>query len=173
MIEQNTLVAEPAQVIPADRKSFRNISPDHKRALGKAQEGLERPLADRDTRLAQANEQLRHEIQERRHAEELLLKEQRYFRCLLELQDRDRQVGSCEIHDGLVQQLAAVIIQLEVFSWLTGQSDNEVCKTFETGLQRLNECMREALWIIRLCPTPLVVGGIDPGLLQQIQDNFK
>ena len=64
--------------------------------------------------------------QERRHAEELLLKEQRYSRCLLELQDGDRQVDSYEIHDGLVQQFAAVIIQLEVFSWLTGQSDNEV-----------------------------------------------
>ena len=87
MIEQNTLVSEPAQVVPTDSKSFRNISPDHKRALRKAQEGLERPVPDRTASLAQANEQLRHEIQERRHAEELLLKEQRYLRCLLELQD--------------------------------------------------------------------------------------
>ena len=115
MFKQNTSVAKPADVIPTNGKSFESISPDHKRALSKTQEGLERPVAESAARLAQANEQLRHEIKERRHAEELLLKEQRYLRYLLELQDRDRQMVSYEIHDGLVQQLAAAIMQLEMF----------------------------------------------------------
>ena len=47
MIRQNTHVAKPTAVIPADRKSLRN-----------AQEGLEQPVADRAARLPQANEQL-------------------------------------------------------------------------------------------------------------------
>ena len=112
MIEQNTLVAKPTAIILTDS------TPDHKRALRKAQEGLERGAADRTARPAQANEQLRHEVEERRHAEERLLKERRYLRYLLEVQDRDRQMVSYEIHDGLVQQLAAAIMQLEMFGQL-------------------------------------------------------
>ena len=68
MIKQNTLVAEPTEVIPTDSKSLR-----------KAHEGLDQRVADPAAGLAQVNEQLRHEIKERRHAEQLLLKEVR--RC--------------------------------------------------------------------------------------------
>lgn len=145
MTRQNTLASEPTEVIPTDSKS-----------LCKAQEGLERRAPDRTAGLAQANEQLRHEIKERRHAEELLLKEQRYLRYLLELQDRDRQMVSYEIHDGLVQQLAAAIMQLEMFSRFTGRSDDEVWRTFETGQQRLNECMREARRLINGLRSPIL-----------------
>jgi signal transduction histidine kinase len=95
-------------------------------------------------------------VKERRHAEQLLLKEQRYLRDLLELQDRDRQMVSYEIHDGLVQQLVAAIMQLEMFRRLAGQSHNEVWKTFETGLQRLNECMREARQLINGLRSPVL-----------------
>jgi signal transduction histidine kinase len=95
-------------------------------------------------------------IKERRHAEELLLKEQQYLRYLLELQDRDRQLVAYEIHDGLVQQLAAAIMQLEMFSRLTGRSDNEAWKTFETGRQRLNECMRDARRLINGLRSPVL-----------------
>jgi signal transduction histidine kinase len=127
------------------------------RALRKAQEGLERQVTDRTARLAQANERLRHEIKERRQAEGLLLKERRYLRYLLELQDRDRQMVSYEIHDGLVQQLAAGLMQLEMFIRLTGQTDDEAgWKTFETGLQRLNECMREARRLINGLRSPIL-----------------
>jgi len=75
---------------------------------------------------------------------------------LLELQDRDRQMVSYEIHDGLVQQLAAAIMQLEMFGRLAGRSDNEAWQTFETGLQRLNECMREARQLINGLRSPLL-----------------
>ena len=156
MIKQNTLVAKPTEVIPTDSKSCKSISPDHKRALRKAQEGLERQVADRTAKLAQANEQLRHEIKERRHAEELLLKEQRYLRYLMELQDRDRQMVSYEIHDGLVQQLAAAIMQFEMFSRLAGRADNEVWKTFESGLAMLSESMREARRLINGLRSPIL-----------------
>ena len=84
-------------------------------------------MADRTAGLAQANEQLRHEIKERRQTEELLRKEQRYLRYLLELQDRDRQMVSYEIHDGLVQQLAAAIMQLEIFG--RAQQDGQTTRS--------------------------------------------
>ena len=63
---------------------------------------------------------------------------------------------SYEIHDGLVQQLAAAIMQLEMFGRLAGRSDNEVWKTFETGLQRLHECMREARQLINGLRSPVL-----------------
>jgi hypothetical protein len=44
MIKQNTLVAKPTEVIPADSTSFKSLSPNHKWALRKAPEGLERPI---------------------------------------------------------------------------------------------------------------------------------
>ena len=150
MIKQNTLGAKATEVIPT------SISPDHKRALRKAQEGLERQGADGIAGLAQANDQLSHEIKERRQTEDLLRKEQRYLRYLLELQDRDRQMVSYEIHDGFVQQLAAAIMELETFGRLAGRSDNEVWKTFETGQQRLNECMREARRLINGLRSPIL-----------------
>jgi signal transduction histidine kinase len=156
MIKQNTHVARPTEVIPADGEPYTSISPNRKPALRKAQAGLEPGPADRPARVAQANEQLRREIKERRHAEELLLKEQRYLRHLLELQDRDRQMVSYEIHDGLVQQLAASIMQFETFGRLTGRTDDEVWKTFQTGLQSLKECMREARELINGLRSPVL-----------------
>jgi len=95
---------------------------------------------------------------------------------LLELQDRDRQMVSYEIHDGLVQQLAAAIMQLEMFGRLAGRSDNEVWQTFETGLQRLNECMREARQLINGLRSPVmdelgVVAAIEDLISQNSNHN--
>ena len=145
MTEENTLVGEPTDVIPADSKSLR-----------KTLEGLERPVADRAAGQAQANEQLRHEIKERRHAEELLLKEQRYLRYLLELQDRDRQMVSYEIHDGLLQQLAAAMMQFKMFSRVTVPEAKKDWKTFESGLEMLNESMLEARRLINGLRPPIL-----------------
>ena len=46
---------------------------------------------------------------------------------------------SYEIHDGFVQQLAAAIMQLEMFGRLAERSDNEVWKTFELAWQGFND----------------------------------
>lgn len=128
----------------------------YERALHKAQQELERRVADRTAKLAQANDHLRHEIKERRQTEELLQKEQRYLRYMLELQDRDRQLIAYEIHDGLVQQLAGAIMQLEMFSRVTAQEAKQGGKTFESGLEMLNECMREARHLIGGLRSPIL-----------------
>ena len=145
MFKQNTFVAKPTEVIPTNRKS-----------LPKAQDGLERRVPDRTARLGQVNEQLRREIKERRRAEELLLKEQRYLRYLLELQDRDRQMVSYEIHDGLVQQLAAAMMQFEMFNRLAGHEAKVDWKTFESGMAMLSESMREARRLINGLRSPIL-----------------
>ena len=103
-----------------------------------AQEELEQRVADRTATLAKTNQRLRHEIKERKQADETIRKEHQYLQYLLDLQDRDRKLISCELHDGLVQQLAGAIMRFE-----TGQLD--------TGLRMLRECMREARWLIQGC----------------------
>ena len=166
MFKQNTFVAKPTEVIPAVSKSLRE-----------AQAGLERRVPDRAAQLAQTNGQLRHEIKERRRAEELLLKEQRYLRYMLELQERDRQMVSYEIHDGLVQQLAAAMMQFEMFSRATGHKAKAVWKTFETGVQMLSESMREARRLINGLRSPIldelgVVAAVED-LISQNSDQEK
>jgi signal transduction histidine kinase len=120
----------------------------YERALRKAQDELERRSADRAARLAKANEHLRQQIKERRHAERLLQKEQRYLRHMLELQDRDRQLIAYEIHDGLVQQLAAAIMRFEIISQVTEDKSAEARKTLASGVEMLGQCMREARRLI-------------------------
>ena len=96
------------------------------------------------------------ETKERRQAEEHSLKEQQYLRHLLELQDRDRQMVSYEIHDGFVQQLAAAIMHFAAFRRLKGEGDDQVWKSFEAGIQTLNDCMREARQLIRGLRSPIL-----------------
>ena len=87
---------------------------------------------------------MRQEIRDARQAEALLQKEQRYLRHTLELQDRDRQLVAYEIHDGLVQQLAAAIMQLEMFGRGAGQPAAAAGDGFAGALEMLGRCMREA-----------------------------
>jgi signal transduction histidine kinase len=96
------------------------------------------------------------EIGERRQTGELSLKELQHLRYLLELQDRDRQMVAYEIHDGFVQQLAAGIMHFAAFSELQGRGGDETWKSFETGLQRLNDCMREARQLIGGLRSPIL-----------------
>lgn len=136
----------------------------------KSQEGLERRTPDRAARLMRANEQLRHEVREHRHAEELLLKEQRHLRHLLELQDRERQLVAYEIHDGLAQQLAAAIMQLELFDRPSGHNGD--ADGFKLGLQRLHECMRETRRLINGLRSPILDElGVAPAIEELISQN--
>ena len=147
---------EETEVVPTDSKPSKTTSPDHKRALRKAHEALEGPVADRTARLSQTKEQLRHEIKKRQDTEKLLLKEQRHLRYLMELQDRDQRMVAYEIHDGLAQQLAAAIMQFEMFSRVTGHQATGVWKTFETGRAMLSESMREACRLINCLRSPIL-----------------
>ena len=134
------------------------------RALHTAQKELDQRVADRTATLAKTNQRLRHEIKERKQTEETIRKEHQYLQYLLELQDRDRQLISCELHDGLVQQLAGAIMRLEA-----GQLD--------VGLPILKECMKEARWLIHGLRPPIldeygVVAAIEE-LVSQEEDNGK
>ena len=58
------------------------------------------------------------DITERKQAEEALRKEYRNLKHLLHSSDHERQLIAYEIHDGLAQQLAAALMQLQAFDHL-------------------------------------------------------
>jgi signal transduction histidine kinase len=103
-------------------------------------------------------------IEERKQTEETLRQENQHLKNLLALQDRDRQLICCELHDGLVQQLVGAIMQLE-----TGHHD--------VGLDMLRKCMKEARCLIEgLRPPILDEGGVVvaiENLVSQEDDNGK
>jgi signal transduction histidine kinase len=74
---------------------------------------------------------------------------------------------SYEIHDGLVQQLAAAIMQFEVFSRVAEQKAEKAWKTFESGVGMLNECMREARRLINGLRSPILD---EFGLVAAVED---
>ena len=138
-----------------------------------AQAGLERRVADRTAKLAETNRSLRHEIRERKQVEETLRKEHQYLQYLLELQERDRQLISCELHDGLVQQLVGAIMQFEALSSVERFAGRE---ELDAGLRMLKECMREARWLIHGLRPPIldeygVVAAIEELVSQSGDEN--
>jgi len=120
----------------------------------KVPEEPEQRVADHAATLVETNQRLRHEIKERKHAEQTIRKERQYLQYLLDLQDRDRQLISCELHDGLVQQLAGAIMRFEA-----GHLD--------AGLELLRACMKEARWLINGLRPPILD---ECGLVAAIED---
>ncbi len=102
--------------------------------------------------------------EEHKRIEETLRQENQHLKNLLALQDRDRQLICCELHDGLVQQLVGAIMRLEA-----GQLD--------AGLHLLRKCLKEARCLIEgLRPPILDEGGVVAAienLVSQEDDNGK
>lgn len=73
------------------------------------------------------------DISERKKAEEEIRREDRVLRQMLKAQDRERQLVSYEIHDGLAQQLTAAIMQFQAFEQTKHSNALEAQKLFEAG----------------------------------------
>ena len=72
--------------------------------------------------MTQTVAQLRKELQARTLAEEALRQERRKLEHLLRASDHERQLIAYEIHDGLAQQLAAAIMQLQTYARTEGRA---------------------------------------------------
>ena len=58
------------------------------------------------------------DITERKQSEETLHREHRTLKYLLECSDHERQLISCEIHDGLAQQLVGALMQFDAYEFM-------------------------------------------------------
>jgi len=81
------------------------------KALRNAHDKLERRVEERTAELVKANKKLKRQIQERKHAENLVLN---LSQLLMQAQEQERQMISCELHDSIAQNLSTLKIGCEL-----------------------------------------------------------
>jgi len=92
------------------------------------------------------------DITEQKEAESQLQREQEHLKRLLELYDRDRQLVSYEIHDGLAQHLAGAMMHLETARQLNvamPEAAKRACDLVRTLLARSLEEARRLISDLR------------------------
>jgi PAS domain S-box-containing protein len=98
------------------------------------------------------------DITERKRAEEMLKKEHRTLKHLLQSSDHERQLIAYEIHDGLAQQLAAAIMQFETYIHQKDITPRKAKKAYSAAMTMLRqghaECRR-------------LISGVRPPILDE------
>ena len=95
---------------------------------------------------------------ERRQAQEALKKEHRTLKHLLQSSDHERQLIAYEIHDGLAQQLAGAIMQLDTYSYQKDNRPKEAAKAYEAAITMLRQAHFE---------TRRLISGVRPPILDE------
>ncbi len=90
--------------------------------------------------------------------EAALRKELRMLKQLLDASDHERQIIAFEIHDGLAQQLAGAIMQLQTFARLKETDPQGAAEAFDAGMTMLRQGHLEARRLI---------GGVRPPVLDE------
>lgn len=80
-----------------------------------------------------------HDVTERKKAEELLRREHRTLKHLLQSSDHDRQLIAYEIHDELAQQLAGAIMHFQAFQHQKETRPKDAAKDFNTAMTMLQK----------------------------------
>jgi PAS domain S-box-containing protein len=96
------------------------------------------------------------DISERKRAQEALAKEHRNLKHLLHASDHERQLIAYDIHDGLAQQLAGAIMQIQTFTHLKDKSPKEAAKALDAGLTMLQQGHFEARRLIAGVRPPIL-----------------
>lgn len=124
--------------------------------------------------LTRTNRRLQFEITVRKEAADELRNELRALRRILWAHDRDRQLIAYDIHDGLSQQLAAAIMELETFERLRAAGADEASsqRSFEAGMNILRESLVEARRLISgVQPPVLDEAGVVAAIEKLIQES--
>lgn len=98
------------------------------------------------------------DITRQKQAADAVKKERRLLRQLLDLNERDRQMTAYEIHDGLAQQLAGALFELEA----AGRLWREDPARAESAQQRAAEALRRSIDEARR-----VISGLRPPILDE------
>lgn len=96
------------------------------------------------------------DIGERKRADEALQREHRTLKHLLQSSDHERQVIAYEIHDGLAQQLAGAIMQLETYAYQKDHKPKEAVKAFNAATTMLRQAHYEARRLISGVRPPIL-----------------
>lgn len=96
------------------------------------------------------------DMTKRVETEQALLAERRFLNRLLELHDRDRQLISYELHDGIVQDMTAALMFLEATRPLEDLENAPPDDAFARGLQLLRGSIDEARRLINGLRPPVL-----------------
>lgn len=97
-----------------------------------------------------------HDTTERKQAQEALERERQSLWRMLQASDHERQIISCEIHDGLAQYLAAANLQFQVFDYLRESNPEEAKKAYDAGVQLVSQSHFEARRLISDVRPPVI-----------------
>ncbi len=122
-----------------------------------ANDELESRVADRTRELLSANEQLKHEVDVRRAAEQALRDEQELLLATLQQHDNDRKLVAYEIHDGLAQYLTAAVMHLSAFAHATRKQNGD-----SSQLELVRQLLRRSLDEARR-----LISGLRPPILDE------
>ena len=112
------------------------------------------------------------DITEHKLACEALESEQELLRHTIEMQDRERQLISYEIHDGLVQYVTGALMQLQALHGKAGSP--ELARQFEPVLSVLQKAVAEGRRLVNGIRTPaLDEGGIGAALEYLIDEEDR
>ncbi len=98
------------------------------------------------------------DITERKRAEDILHKEHRTLKHLLQSSDHERQIIAYEIHDELAQQLAGALMQFETYAHQKEQNPHLAAKAFDAGMTMLQQGHFE---------TRRLIAGVRPPILDE------
>ena len=111
------------------------------------------------------------DITERRNAQAALERERQTLRRLLQSSDHERQLIAYEIHDGLAQQLAAAIMQLQTSEHLKKRQPANAKTAYEAGVQMLRQAHAEARRLISGVRPPILdESGIAAAIAHLVHD---
>jgi len=96
------------------------------------------------------------DVTERRHAQAALERERRTLKHMLQASDHERQLIAYDIHDGLAQQLAGAIMQLEVFNHHKETKPRQADDAFRAGMTMLRQGHYEARRLISGVRPPIL-----------------
>ena len=96
------------------------------------------------------------DITQRKRSQDALAKEHRNLKHLLQSSDHERQLIAYEIHDGLAQQLAGAIMQIQAFAHLKDKNPKEAAKAYDAGLTMLRQGHFEARRLIAGVRPPIL-----------------
>ena len=97
-----------------------------------------------------------HDVTDRKRAEEVLAREHRTLKHLLQSSDHERQIIAYEIHDGLAQQLAAAIMQFDAFEHLKQNNPKQAADAYHAGMTMLRQGHFEARRLISGVRPPIL-----------------
>ena len=112
-----------------------------------------------------------HDVTERRKAHEVLVRERRTLKHMLRASDHERQLIAYDIHDGLAQQLAGAIMQLQTYGHLKRTKPKAAAKAFDAGMTMLRQGHSEARRLVSgVRPPILYESGRSGGIAHLVND---